>query len=75
MRDQGELVKRGNINEEGDVEFWEEGSEGRKRDTLAALLKPVNEEAGEEDQETRTAKGAFMKKHGVHQMGNLKRRE
>ena len=38
MQQKGELVKRGNINEKGDVEFWEDGSEEAKRDPTQILL-------------------------------------
>jgi protein import protein ZIM17 len=29
MRAKGDLVKRGSINEEGNIEFWEDGSEDK----------------------------------------------
>lgn len=28
MREKGEVLRKGNINAEGDVEFWPEGGEG-----------------------------------------------
>lgn len=36
MRDRGELVKRGTLSADGDVEFWEDGStsERRKDETI-----------------------------------------
>jgi len=30
MKEKGEVLRKGNINAEGDVEFWPEGGEGEK---------------------------------------------
>lgn len=42
MRDKGELVKRGSITENGDIEFWDEASEKQER-TPPALKKRLLE--------------------------------
>lgn len=31
MRDNGELIKKGTLGEEGDVEFWEDGTTSQRR--------------------------------------------
>lgn len=31
MRDRGELVKKGTLGADGDVEFWEDGSTSERR--------------------------------------------
>lgn len=31
MRDRGELVKKGTLDVDGDVEFWEDGSTSERR--------------------------------------------
>ena len=30
MRERGQLVKKGTLSEDGDVEFWEDGSRNRR---------------------------------------------
>lgn len=31
MREQGQLVKKGTLSEDGDLEFWEDGSTTKRR--------------------------------------------
>lgn len=37
LRDKGELVKRGNIMGNGDIEFWDDASETKKRPSHKVL--------------------------------------
>lgn len=48
MRDKGELVKRGNINEIGEIEFWDEASETAPR-TQESVEKQLLEKVSEKD--------------------------
>ncbi len=36
MREQGQLVKKGTLSEDGDLEFWEDGSTTKRRKAKAA---------------------------------------
>ncbi|KAI2614026.1 DNL zinc finger-domain-containing protein [Hypoxylon fragiforme] len=49
MRDKGQLVKRGTLGEDGDVEFWEDGTVTKRRADAASstTTTPTNPEAKE----------------------------
>ena len=32
MKERGQLVKRGTLSEDGDIEFWEDGSQTKRGD-------------------------------------------
>jgi protein import protein ZIM17 len=35
MREQGQLIKKGTLSEDGDLEFWEDGSTTKRRKEMA----------------------------------------
>jgi protein import protein ZIM17 len=46
MREQGQLVKKGTLSEDGDLEFWEDGSTTKRRkDKDTQPAKPENRES------------------------------
>lgn len=70
MRDKGELVKRGNINENGEIEFWDEASETAPR-TQESIEKQLLEKVSEKDLATMDypewkARKILLKQLGVH---------
>lgn len=52
MKAQGQLVKKGTLSEDGDLEFWEDGSvspsEGSRGDEKGVLIRGKVDEAVEE---------------------------
>jgi protein import protein ZIM17 len=46
MREQGQLVKKGTLSEDGDLEFWEDGSTTKRRREKGT---PPPTKAGESD--------------------------
>lgn len=70
MRDKGELVKRGNINEIGEIEFWDEASETAPR-TQESVEKQLVEKVSEKDLVDMDypewkARQILLKQMGVH---------
>ncbi|KAE9381879.1 zf-DNL-domain-containing protein [Stipitochalara longipes BDJ] len=47
MREQGQLVKKGTLSEDGDLEFWEDGSTTKRRKDKGSPL--AGKEPGESD--------------------------
>ncbi|KAI0482391.1 DNL zinc finger-domain-containing protein [Xylariaceae sp. FL0804] len=57
MREKGQLVKRGTLGEEGDVEFWEDGSVTERTAGLGANVKDGDGGATEKPEPNRTVQG------------------
>ena len=43
MREQGQLVKKGTLSEDGNLEFWEDGSTTKRRKEKATQQPPKDE--------------------------------
>lgn len=43
MREQGQLVKKGTLSEDGNLEFWEDGSTTKRRKEKATQQPPKEE--------------------------------
>lgn len=69
MRDKGELVKRGSINEDGEIEFWDQASETVRRtpkDARALLLEKMQVYNEEMDYPEWKRKEVLFEERGVH---------
>jgi mitochondrial protein import protein ZIM17 len=56
MREQGQLVKKGTLSEDGDLEFWEDGSTTNRRKEKGA--QPAAKEGRARSRESNDAPGA-----------------
>jgi len=47
MREQGQLVKKGTLSEDGDLEFWADGTTTKRKKDRDAQPPPPGKELGE----------------------------